>query len=187
MHFTGRRDTSGTSIKFWWPVRLTRMFAKETFPVINGYVISTDNARLDIPAIHDYLSNRSYWGQGRTIEAVRKSIENSLCFGIYDKDNQLAGFARVVSDFTIFAYLLDLFVLEGHRKRGLGKWFVENIVNDPVFKDIRFWRLDTKDAHELYRKYGFREPAFPEKIMEKRNVANLSLHSVIDSQPLKCV
>jgi len=155
---------------------------KKGLTVIDGYMISTDKARLDIPAIHDYLCNRSYWGQGRTIETVRKSIENSLCFGIYDKDNQLAGFARVVSDFTIFAYLLDLFILEGHRKRGLGKWFVERIVNDSVFKDIRFWRLDTKDAHELYKKFGFREPAFPEKIMEKRNVANLPLQLAANSR-----
>ncbi len=140
-------------------------------------IISTDKAKLDIPTIHDYLSNRSYWGKGRTIETVLKSIENSLCFGIYDNDNQLAGFARVVTDFTIFAYLLDLFILEGHRKCGLGKWLVDHIVNNQVFKDIRFWRLDTKDAHELYRKYGFCEPAFPEKIMEKRNVANHSLIS----------
>ncbi|MFZ2632770.1 MAG: GNAT family N-acetyltransferase [Desulfosalsimonadaceae bacterium] len=140
--------------------------------MIDGYVISTDKARLDVPAIHDYLSNRSYWGQGRTMETVLKSMENSLCFGAYDKDNQLAGFARVVTDFTIIAHLLDLFVLEGHRKRGLGKWMVDHIVNNRIFKDIRFWRLDTKDAHALYRKYGFREPAFPEKMMEKRNVAN---------------
>jgi hypothetical protein len=88
--------------------------------VRDGYIISTDKSRLDIPAIHDYLSNRSYWGKGRTIEAVRKSIENSLCFGIYDKDNQMAGFARVITDFTIFAYLLDLFIFEDHRRDCLG-------------------------------------------------------------------
>lgn len=150
--------------------------------MVDGFEISTDKSRLNIPAIHDYLCNRSYWGQGRTFETVLKSIENSLCFGMYDNDNQLAGFARVISDFTIFAYLLDLFILEGYRKRGLGKWFVECIVNDQVFKNIRFWRLDTKDAHELYRKYGFQEPAFPEKIMEKRNVANLSLQPTANSR-----
>ena len=143
----------------------------------NGYTISTDKSKLDVGAIHDYLCNRSYWGQGRTIEAVRKSIENSLCFGMYDNDNHFVGFARVVTDFTVFAYLMDLFILEGHRKGGLGKWLVDHIVNDQVLKDIRFWRLDTKDAHELYRKYGFREPAYPEKIMEKRKSANLALNS----------
>jgi ribosomal protein S18 acetylase RimI-like enzyme len=76
----------------------------------------------------------------------------------------------------VFAYLLDLFILESHRNRGLGKSLVEHIVNDEAFKDVR-WRLDTKDAHELYRKYGFREPAFPEKIMERRKDANKLLNS----------
>ena len=137
----------------------------------NGFKISTDKNKLDIVAIHDYLSNRSYWGQGRSVEAVRKSIDNSLCFGVYDKDDNFIGFARVVTDYTVFAYLLDLFILESHRNRGLGKSLVEHIVNDKAFKDVR-WRLDTKDAHELYRKYGFREPVFPEKIMERRKDAN---------------
>ncbi|WP_321419754.1 GNAT family N-acetyltransferase [uncultured Desulfobacter sp.] len=132
----------------------------------NGFTISTDKNKLDVSAIHDYLSNRSYWGQGRTIEAVRKSIDNSLCFGVYDKEDHFAGFARVITDYTVFAYLLDLFILECHRKRGLGKCLVDYIVNIEVLKNLR-WRLDTKDAHGLYRKFGFREPAFPEKIMEK--------------------
>ena len=134
----------------------------------NGYTISTDRSKLDIAAIHDYLSNRSYWGQGRAIETVRKSIENSICYGLYNEDQLFVGFARVVSDFTIFAYLLDLFILENYRKQGLGKRLVDHIVNNEMFEDIRFWRLDTKDAHELYRKFGFREAAFPEKIMERR-------------------
>lgn len=143
---------------------------KESF-MENGFKISTDKNKLDVAAIHDYLCNRSYWGQGRTIEAVRKSIKNSLCFGVYDKDNQFVGFARVVTDYTVFAYLLDLFILESHRKLGLGKSLVNHIVNDKAFQDVR-WRLDTKDAHVLYRKFGFREPAFPERIMEKRKAAN---------------
>jgi GNAT superfamily N-acetyltransferase len=137
----------------------------------NGFTISTDKNKLDIAAVHDYLCNRSYWGQGRTIGAVRKSIDNSVCFGVYDKDDIFVGFARVITDHTVFAYLLDLFILESHRNRGLGKALVNHIINDEAFKDIR-WYLDTKDAHRLYRKFGFREPAFPEKIMEKRKVAN---------------
>lgn len=140
----------------------------------NGHTISTDKSKLDISAIHDYLSNRSYWGQGRTIETIRKSIDNSLCFGMYAENGDFVGFARVVTDYTIFAYLLDLFILESYRKRGLGKHLLEHIVNNEIFKDIRFWRLDTKDAHELYRKYGFQAPAFPEKIMEKRKAVSPS-------------
>lgn len=135
----------------------------------DGYVISTDKAKLDVPLIHDFLSKTSYWAKGRTIEAVQKTIENSLCFGIYDKDDRLAGFARVVTDFVVFAHLLDVFVLEEHRKRGLGERLINHVVNYPLLQAIRLWRLDTDDAHGLYRKHGFREPAFPEKIMERRN------------------
>jgi N-acetylglutamate synthase-like GNAT family acetyltransferase len=145
--------------------------------VRDNYIISTDRSRLNIPAIHDFLSTRSYWGKGRTIEAVRKSIENSLCFGIYDKDYQMAGFARVITDFTIFAYLLDLFIFEEHRKRGLGKCLVDHIVNDVSLKGVTFWLLGTKDAHGLYRQYGFNNLSFPERIMEKRKVANMALKS----------
>lgn len=141
----------------------------------NGFTISTDKTKLNIAAIHDYLCHRSYWGQGRTIEAVQKSIDHSLCFGMYDKDNHLVGFARVVTDYTVFAYLMDLFILEAYRNRGLGKILVKHIVNDNSFKDIRFWRLDTKDAHELYRKYGFKEPVLPERIMERRKVCEPAL------------
>ncbi len=134
----------------------------------NGYVVSTDKTKLDVATIHDYLSNRSYWGQGRTIDMVRRSIDHSMCFGMYDQNNQIVGFARVITDYTVFAYLADVFILEGHRNRGLGKMLVNQVINHDAFKDIRFWRLDTKDAHGLYRKVGFREPSFPERMMEKR-------------------
>lgn len=137
----------------------------------SGYFISTDKSKLDIPVIHDFLSNRSYWGKGRTVEAVRKTIDHSLCFGTYNREDRLVAFARVVTDLTIFAYLMDVFVLEEYRNQGLGKQLIDHIMNYPALQDIRFWRLDTDDAHELYRKYGFKEPAFPEKIMEKRNAA----------------
>lgn len=139
----------------------------------NGFTLSTDKKKLDITAIHDYLCNRSYWAQGRTIETVRKSIDNSLCFGMYDETGNFVGFARVVTDYAIFAYLMDLFVFEPYRKRGLGKMLVDHIVNNDLFKDIRFWRLDTMDAHELYRKYGFQEPMRSERIMERRKAVNL--------------
>jgi GNAT superfamily N-acetyltransferase len=146
---------------------------------MNGdYVISTDKTKLEIAVIHDFLSNRSYWGKGRTVEKVQKTIDNSLCFGAYDKENRLVGFARVVSDLTIVAYLMDVFILEEHRSQGLGKQLIGHIVNHPALQDIRFWRLDTDDAHELYRKYGFKEPAFPEKIMEKRNTANEAVQRI---------
>jgi ribosomal protein S18 acetylase RimI-like enzyme len=137
--------------------------------LIGSFTISTDKDRLDIAAIHDYLSQRSYWAQGRTIEAVQKSIDNSLCFGVYDEDDNFVGFARVVTDYVVFAYLLDLFILEQYRKQGVGKSLVDHIINSPMLQDVK-WRLDTQDAHELYRKFGFEEPIFPKKIMEKRKV-----------------
>ena len=141
----------------------------------NDFTISTDKNKLDISTIHDYLCNRSYWGKGRTIETVRKSIDNSLCYGVYDKDGFFVGFARVVTDYTVFAYLLDLFILESHRSRGFGKNLVNYIINDESLKNLR-WLLDTKDAHGLYQKFGFQEPAFPEKILERRKFANNRLH-----------
>jgi GNAT superfamily N-acetyltransferase len=135
-----------------------------------GFIISTDKTKLDIDAIHDYLCNRSYWATGRTIGDVRICIDHSLCYGVYEKNDHFVGFARVVTDYIEFAYLMDLFILEPYRKRGLGKKLVDHIVHDVCFKDVRFWRLDTMDAHELYRKFGFQEPACPGRIMEKRNV-----------------
>src|SRR5512145_2891958 len=97
-----------------------RAHDRERLSMNNDYTISADKSKLDITAIHDFLSNRSYWGKGRTIDTVQKSIDNSLCFGVYDKENRLAGFARIVTDLTICAYLIDLFVSEQHRKRCLG-------------------------------------------------------------------
>ncbi|MBI5607011.1 MAG: GNAT family N-acetyltransferase [Deltaproteobacteria bacterium] len=147
----------------------------------DNYEISTDKSRLDVRVIHDFISNRSYWGKGRTMEAVRKTIENSLCFGVYDKDDSLVGFARIVTDCTIFAHMMDVFVLEEHKNRGLGKRLMEYIVGHPDLQDLRLWRLDTNDAHGLYQKYGFRKPAFPEKIMERRKEpANLAVLRIAD-------
>lgn len=98
----------------------------------NCFTISTDKNKLDIAVVHDYLCNRSYWGKGRTIETVRKSIDNALCFGMYDKAANFIGFARVVTDYAVFAYLMDLFVLEPYRNRGLGKMLVDHIVNNSI-------------------------------------------------------
>lgn len=136
----------------------------------SSYAISTDKTKLDVEVIHDFLSNRSYWGKGRTLETVQKTIDNSLCFGVYDKEDQLIGFARVVTDYAIFAYLMDVFVLEDYRRAGIGKQLIRYIVDYPDLKNIQRWRLDTLDAHELYKKYGFRAPEFPEKIMEKKQI-----------------
>ncbi len=96
------------------------------------YIISTDKQLLDIAVIHDFLSNRSYWGHGRSMETVSKSIEHSLCFGVYTQsEGKQAGFARVVTDFTIFAWVMDVFILEEYRGNGLGKLLMQSIRNYP--------------------------------------------------------
>jgi GNAT superfamily N-acetyltransferase len=132
-----------------------------------GYTISTNKAKLDIGTIHDFLSTRSYWAKGRTREAVVRSIEHSLCFGLYDEQEKLVAFARVVTDCTIFAFLMDVFVLEPYRGRGLGRNLMEHIMQYPPLQGLKRWQLGTSDAHGLYRRYGFKELAAPEKHMEK--------------------
>src|SRR6267142_6957856 len=112
------------------------------------YLISTDRSRLDVEFIHDYISNQSYWGQGRSIEVVQRSLDNSLNFGLYDKTQQ-AGFARVVTDHATFAWVADVFVIEEYRGRGLSKWLIEVMLSHPQLQGFRRWVLATKDAHAL--------------------------------------
>ena len=131
----------------------------------NGYTISTDKSRLDVPAIHDFLANSSYWARNEPLSTVQKSIENSLCFGIYAGEAQV-GFARVITDYAVFAYMADVFILEAHRGRGLGKWLVACIVSHPELQNLRRWVLATKDAHGLYAQVGFNPLSKPERFME---------------------
>jgi len=130
------------------------------------FSISTDPKQLDITVIHKYLSTDSYWAQGRTVETIKRSIENSLNFGLY-KSKQQIGFARVVTDYATFAWLADVFVLDAYRGRGLGKWLVDVILSHPDLQRFRRWVLATKDAHELYRQFGFIELKRPERWMER--------------------
>jgi GNAT superfamily N-acetyltransferase len=133
----------------------------------DGYIVSTDGSMLDLEAIHSYLS-KSYWAAGVPENVVRRSIEGSLCFGMY-KDEEQVGFARVVTDRATFAYLADVFVLEAHRGRGIGKWLVEVILSHPDLQGMRRWMLATRDAHDLYRRYGFAELGQPAIFMERRD------------------
>jgi GNAT superfamily N-acetyltransferase len=134
----------------------------------DGYTISTDKTKLDVDAIHAYLSERSYWAEGRAREIVEQSIANSLCFGVYE-GTRPAGFARIVTDYALFAWLCDVFILEDYRGRGLGKWLVETINAHPVLANIRRIYLATYDAHELYRRYGgFESLPAPEYWMVRR-------------------
>lgn len=129
------------------------------------YRISTNKQQLDLAIIHHYLSNISYWANGRSYPAVQKSVANSLCFGLYH-DAQQVGFARVVTDYATFGWLCDVFILDAHRGQGLAKWLVETIINHPDLVNIQRLLLATGDAHELYRRYGgFELLSNPEKWM----------------------
>jgi GNAT superfamily N-acetyltransferase len=145
------------------------------------FLISTDPARLDLDLIHNFLTN-CYWAKGIPKQTVARSIEHSLCFGIYDesdKDSSVAtkpgsaqvGFARVISDFSTMAYIGDVFVLESHRGRGLGRWMMECIMQHPALQGLRRWILATRDAHELYAKVGFTPLKAPERYMELHDPA----------------
>lgn len=129
-----------------------------------NFVISTDKSKLDFNVIHGFLSS-SYWANKRKPEVTKHSIKNSLCFGVYFKKTQI-GFARVITDYATFAYLADVFILEEYRGRGLSKWLMEIILKYSEVQNIRRWFLATKDAHGLYKKFGFTALKEPEKIME---------------------
>jgi GNAT superfamily N-acetyltransferase len=125
--------------------------------------ISTDPARLDIDMIHGFLQN-SYWAKGRRRSVVERSITNSLCFGVYQAGRQVA-FARVVSDRAVFAYLMDVFVIPECRGRGIAKALMRSVVGHPELQNLRVFLLATRDAHDLYTKFGFRPLAAPERWM----------------------
>lgn len=129
-----------------------------------GFSISTDPDRLDRDVIHAFLAS-SYWAKGIPREVVDRSIAGALCFGIYEGRSQV-GFARVITDRATFAYLADVFVVESHRGRGLAAWLMEVIRAHPDLQNLRRWILMTRDAHALYRKFGFREIADAGRCME---------------------
>jgi len=131
------------------------------------YLISTDQSKIDIGVVHNYLS-QSYWAEGIPTETVKRSMEHSLCFGIYKQEKQI-GFARVISDFATFAYLADVFVLGEERGKGLSKWLMEIIMDHPQLQGLRRFTLATRDAHGLYEKFGFKIFASPGRWMERHN------------------
>jgi GNAT superfamily N-acetyltransferase len=132
------------------------------------FLISTDLARLDLDVIHNFLTN-CYWARGIPREVVERSIEQALCFGIYDGSGAQVGFARVISDFATIAYVGDVFVLESHRGRGLSKWLMECITQHPALQNLRRWILTTRDAHGLYAQVGFAPVKSPERYMERHD------------------
>jgi GNAT superfamily N-acetyltransferase len=131
------------------------------------FTISTDSARLQLEAIAAFLS-RAYWAQGRTRDAIERSVDRSLCFGLYAGDDQI-GFARLVTDCATFAYLCDVFVDERYRGQGLGKWLMAAVMDHPDLQGLRRWILATRDAHGLYRQFGWTELRDPGRWMEIYN------------------
>ena len=129
-------------------------------------LISTDRERLSLDVVHGFLTN-CYWAKGIPREVVARSIDQALCFGIYDGEGAQIGFARVISDFTTIAYVGDVFVLETHRGRGLGKWLMQCITEHPALQGLRRWILTTRDAHGLYSQFGFTPVKAPERFMER--------------------
>jgi GNAT superfamily N-acetyltransferase len=130
-----------------------------------GYEVSTDKSRLDIDLIHNFLSTESYWAKNIPRDVLERSIENALCFGAYDGNEQI-GFARVITDYAVFAYVGDVFVLPAHRGRGVSKLIMQAIRDHPDLQRLRRWHLLTRDAHALYRQFGFRELENPARHME---------------------
>jgi GNAT superfamily N-acetyltransferase len=135
------------------------------FLLPENYTISTDKNLIDVHAVHQYLSIESYWAQNIPVATVARCLENSLCFGVYFEKKQI-GFARVISDYTTFAYLCDVYILEAHRGKQLSKCLMQTIMAHEHLQGLRRWILATADAHELYRQFGWNNASKPERYME---------------------
>jgi N-acetylglutamate synthase-like GNAT family acetyltransferase len=130
--------------------------------------ITTEKDKMDIEYIHHFLATDSYWAENIPIEIVKKSIDGSLCFGVFEDEKQI-GFARVVTDNATFGYLADVFIDEMYRGCGLSKWLMETIMSHPELQGFRTWMLGTKDAQGLYAQFGFKQLDEPDRIMRKSN------------------
>ena len=138
------------------------------------YKVSTDRALLDISVVEQFLTEEAWWGAGLTSRMISVGITNSLPFGLYHADGEMTGFARVVTDGAMFAYLRDVFVVRSHRGKGLAKWLVDCVCDHPDIKDVRTWLLSSRDSHGLYEQCGFRRSEHPEKYMERQRVKPVS-------------
>ena len=127
--------------------------------------VSTDKSKLDVPFVQNFLKD-VYWAAGRTMEEVQTTIDSSFCFGIYLDDKQI-GFCRVITDYVVFAYVMDVFIDENHRGKGYSSILINAMMSEPKLQEVKIWRLATSDAHFLYEKFGFNSLAHPEKMMEK--------------------
>ena len=130
----------------------------------DAFRIATDKEKINIPYVHAFLS-RSYWAENIPLEVVRRSIEGSLCFAVFHEEEQI-GFARVITDAATFAYLADVFIDERYRGRGLSKWLMAVITAHPSLQGLRRFLLATRDAHGLYRQFGFGPLTFTDRWMQ---------------------
>lgn len=134
----------------------------------DNYLLTTDASLFDTDTLYHFISDQSYWSRGIPRATFERSLQHSLCFGLFQDETQI-GFARVVSDFATFAYLGDVFVHQNHRGRGLSKWMIDCVLSHPDLRGLRRWMLATRDAHELYKQFGFTELKAPGKFMEKHD------------------
>lgn len=128
--------------------------------------VSNDKNKLNVLFIQQFLKD-TYWAKGRTMTEVQITIDNSFCFGIYLNEKQI-GFARVITDYVVFAYVMDVFIVEEHRGKGYSSILINSMITEPKLKEVKIWRLATLDAHFLYQKFGFKALENPEKMMEKK-------------------
>jgi GNAT superfamily N-acetyltransferase len=133
--------------------------------MLSQIYVSTDKEKLNVPFVQNFLKD-IYWAAGRTIEEVQRTIDASICFGIY-LDGEQIGFARVITDYVVFAYVMDVFIIDEHRGKGYSSILIDNMMREPQLQEVKIWRLATKDAHFLYEKFGFSALAYPERMMEK--------------------
>lgn len=134
--------------------------------MIAGYSISTNPEDMDLATIHHFITH-SYWSAGISMETLQRAIENSLCFGVFNDDNEQVGFARMITDTATFAYLADVFIVVEHRGKGLSKALMDSIISHPQLQGLRRITLATRDAHELYAQFGFKALDNPDIFMER--------------------
>jgi len=127
--------------------------------------ISKDKSRLNVNMIHEFLTE-TYWAKGRTLDEVKTSIEHCLCFGVFIENEQI-GFGRIATDYVVFAYLMDIFILPEYRGKGYSKELMKVINEEPLLQSCETWMLKTSDAHKLYNQFGYTELKHPEKVMER--------------------
>jgi GNAT superfamily N-acetyltransferase len=136
----------------------------------NGeFIVSSDSSRLDLPFTHNWLANEAHWSQNLPDKVFKRMVDHSLCFGVYHQSGNQVGFGRVITDYTTFAWLTDVFIIEEYRGKGLSIFLMNCILDHPELKILRRWLLGTDHAHGLYRKFGFSELDHPENFLTRHH------------------